>query len=259
MAERTRVLITVKTYPIPSLSHLELVCTAGVLEDGRFVRLYPIDYRYRPYWGWFKKYQWVEAELERNEKDPRPESFKPMHDSVIRPIGEPLSSKQCWAERKRFVLAGGTRTMCALQQQPQRVCSLGIIRPKSVDDFVVKPVARNWKPEWQALFVQQRLFGPNQKPLEKIPYKFSYVFHCEEPGCDGHKMMIEDWEVGQLYRTMRDKYRDEQVALQKVTDKFFGTICAPDIDIHFYVGTILQHGTWVILGAFWPKKTCQNQ
>jgi hypothetical protein len=31
-------------------------------------------------------------------------------------------------------------------------------------------------------------------------------------------------------------------------------MCASNIDTHFFVGTVLSHGTWVILGVFWPKK-----
>ena len=46
--ERMKVLITVKTYPIPSAKYDELVCTAGVREDGSFVRLYPINFRDLP-------------------------------------------------------------------------------------------------------------------------------------------------------------------------------------------------------------------
>ena len=38
-----KVLIVVKTYPIPSARYDELVCTAGVTESGDFVRLYPIQ------------------------------------------------------------------------------------------------------------------------------------------------------------------------------------------------------------------------
>jgi hypothetical protein len=42
---RDKVLITVKTYPTLSRKHGELVCTAGVREDGSRVRLYPIPFR----------------------------------------------------------------------------------------------------------------------------------------------------------------------------------------------------------------------
>jgi hypothetical protein len=67
-------------------------------------------------------------------------------------------------------------------------------------------------------------------------------------------MMIEDWEICELYRKMRDKYEDEAVAINEVKKKFFNQICASDRDTHFFVGTVLKFGSWVILGAFWPKK-----
>ncbi len=252
MAERVKVLVTVKTYPLPSESYGELVCTAGVREDGSFIRLYPIDYRMRPYWQWYKKYQWIELELEKNTKDPRAESYRPV--SEIRPIGEPLATKNRWAERKRYVLGKDVQTMCELQATPQGQCSLGIIRPRQVLDFKVEPTDREWKSGWKNLFQQKLLFGPQQKLLEKIPYTFSYIFKCEDPLCTGHKKMIVDWEVGQLYRTMRDKFRSEEVAIEKVREKFFGQICADGIDTHFFVGTIRKYGQWIILGVFWPKK-----
>ena len=67
-------------------------------------------------------------------------------------------------------------------------------------------------------------------------------------------MMIEDWEIGELYRAMRIKYSDEETAVQKVKEKFYTQVCAANRDTHFFVGTVLQYNSWVILGAFWPKK-----
>lgn len=255
MGEKTKILIIVKTYPLPSESYSELVCTAGVREDGSFIRLYPIDYRYKPYHEWYKKYQWIEVDVEKNEKDPRPESYRPIKGARIRTLGERLKTKNKWAERKKFVFAKGVQIMCELEDQSQTNCSLGIIRPSDVSDFIAEPVERYWKGKWEQLFVQQKLFGPNQKPLEKIPYKFSYVFRCESPDCKGHRKMIEDWEVGQLFRSMRDKFQSEEVAVEKVREKFFDQICADDIDTHFFVGTVLGRGSWIVLGTFWPKKS----
>lgn len=40
--ERKKVLITVATYPLPSRTYEELVCTAGILEDGTWIRIYPV-------------------------------------------------------------------------------------------------------------------------------------------------------------------------------------------------------------------------
>ena len=61
--EKTKVLILVMTYPNPSNSHMETICTAGMTEDGEWVRLYPIDYRYLDPNKQFHKYQWIEIEL----------------------------------------------------------------------------------------------------------------------------------------------------------------------------------------------------
>lgn len=247
-----RVLVTVKTYPLPSITYNELVCTAGIREDGDFIRLYPIDYRYKPYWQWYKKYQWIELKAEKHPHDIRPESFRPI--SEIKPLGPPIDTSNNWGTRKKIVLARGVHTMCFLNKQRQDIVSLGIVRPYKVKNFSYKPTEQKWKPSWLEAMKQLNLFGPYRKPLEKIPYKFSYYFQCEESGCKGHNKIIEDWEVGQLYRSMRDRYRDEKVACEKVKEKFLGGICASDRDTYFFVGTVLKYGTWIITGTFWPRK-----
>lgn len=258
MAEKIRLLVTVKTYPLLSISYMETVCTAGVREDGSFIRLYPIEYRYRASSERYKKYQWIEVEVVRPRGDPRPESYSPAPGSKIRALGGPLPTKDGWAERKRYVLAKGTQTMCALEKLSGQECSLGIIRPKEVEDFIAEPADRDWKPVLMSDLYQLKLFDVERKPLEKIPYKFSYVFKCEDPSCKGHKKMIEDWEVGQLYRRMRDEFRSEERAIEKVKERFLGDVCASDRETHFFVGTTLAYGTWIILGAFWPPKRAEQ-
>ncbi len=43
--DKQRVLITVKTYPTLSRKYGETVCTAGIREDGSWVRIYPVPFR----------------------------------------------------------------------------------------------------------------------------------------------------------------------------------------------------------------------
>jgi predicted HTH transcriptional regulator len=137
--EKKRILITVKTYPHPSATYQELVCTAGVLENGSFIRLYPIDYRYMPYWKWYKKYQWIEVEVIKNDKDSRRESYRPKIDT-IKPVSEPISTKNNWQERKKYVLAKGLQTIEQLNELKSKdKTSLGIIRPKEICDLIIEP------------------------------------------------------------------------------------------------------------------------
>lgn len=254
MSIKLRVLITVKTYPLPSVGHQELVCTAGVTETGDFVRLYPINYRYRPYYELYSKYQWIEVEAERNPKDKRPESYRPLGD--IKLVGKPLKTENFWEERKKYVFGQGVQTMCQLNRLDQTEKSLGIVKLRELKKFDIEETDREWKSEWRGMFEQARLFG-QQKPLEKIPYTYRYEFLCEDPACKGHKMMNEDWEIGEYYRKFRDKHKDEALANEEVRKRFVGVLCGPDVDTHFFVGTVAKWGTWVILGIFWPKKNPQ--
>lgn len=251
---RKKVLITIITYPHPSEVYQELVCTAGVLEDGSFIRLYPIDYRYQPYWQWYEKYQWIEVDVAKHERDPRKESWRPRLDS-IKPIGDRIPSDNNWGKRKAFVFAKGTQTIEQLRDAYDTdYTSLGIVRPAEVLDFSYKSVSPNWKAGQQRALMQKRLFGPDQKPLEKIPFEFSYKFRCEEDRCRGHTMMIADWEVGRLYIRMRNKHGNSNRAAEDVRNKFLFQMCAPERDPHFFVGTVFPYNTWIILGVFWPKR-----
>jgi hypothetical protein len=62
-AEKIKILITVKTYLTISKKYGELCCTAGVKEDGSWIRIYPIPFRLLEYNKRYKKYQWLEAKV----------------------------------------------------------------------------------------------------------------------------------------------------------------------------------------------------
>jgi hypothetical protein len=138
---KTKVLITVMTYPHPSRGYQELVCTAGITENDEWVRLYPIDYRYRPRSQQFRKYQWVEIDLlPRGDKnDRRKESRKPILDS-LQVLGEPLSTKNGWRERREIIDRMPTYTVKQLRalHETERT-SLGIVRPTRVLDLKIEP------------------------------------------------------------------------------------------------------------------------
>lgn len=83
---KERILIVVKAYPTLSGRYAELVCTAGFREDGSWVRIYPIPFRSLKNDKRFKKYQWIEIDLQKNLKDSRPESYRPIDIDNIKPL-----------------------------------------------------------------------------------------------------------------------------------------------------------------------------
>jgi hypothetical protein len=246
-----RVLIAVKTYPVPSKKYKEIVCTAGVREDGVWVRIFPVPFRQKDAKEQYKKYQWIEFDAIKSKNDPRPESFSPTGEIIPKEI---IDTAKNWQERKKYIRAGGTSTMCSLDKTQQKTKSLGIIKPKEVLDFWWEKTSDKWDSGKEAILLQGDLFDEKLiKPLEKIPYLFRYKFTCHEPGCKGHDKMIEDWEVMQLFRSMRDKH-GEEAGLVKVKQKFLGEICGMEKDTHFITGTMLKNGRWTLIGTFWPKK-----
>ena len=257
--QTTKVLITVMTYPHPSRGYQELVCTAGVTDSGEWIRLYPVDYRYRQRHQQFKKYQWIEVALgpKGAGNDNRKESRRPDLDSIIL-IGEPLSTRDKWLDRRAIIdpLPHFTRNELIGLHERDRT-SLGIVRPTRVLDLVIRPGSSQWKPEWQSLFSQLTLFDPPQKPLRRIPFTFHYVFECEDSSGKPHTAMCEDWELGVLFLNEAQRLESDQAAAQSVRDKFLGELCRDDKDTRFFMGTHFPYNTWLVLGVFWPPKDRQ--
>ena len=257
---KTRILINVMTYPHPSQEYQELVCTAGVTKEAEWVRLYPVDYRYRPRPQRFHKYQWIEVELaeQGSGNDNRKESRRPKLDS-IRILGEPLSTKNRWRARRDIIDRLPVHTVNQLRDlYKQDGTSLGVVRPTRVLNLEIQHAAREWKPEQQGVLQQFRLFGPPPKPLTKLPFRFSYVFECED-STKPHNAMIADWELGVLYLNEVDRLGDEKKAAESVKGKFLDQLCSSDRDTRFFMGTVFPYNTWIVLGVFWPPKVHQME
>lgn len=248
----TKVLITVMTYPRPSKKYQETLCTAGITESGEWVRLYPVNYRYRPYHQKFKKWQWIEIALSPRGYggDQRAESREP-DLSTLRICGQALSTKGAWKERRAIIDGMPHHTVKELEAlyESSRV-SLGIVRPKRILDLKATKVAHEWPAKFLALLSQMWLFG-EQKPLRKLPYKFQYVFECEDSH-KAHQVMNEDWELGVLFLKELERKGSEKAAVASIKEKFFGEMCRKDKDTRFFMGTRHPYNEWLVIGTFWP-------
>jgi len=207
---RLKILITVKTYPIPSKTYDELVCTAGVTENGDFIRLYPINFRDLPFSQQYKKYQWIEVMAAKHVgRDVRKESYRPDCDS-IQTIGERIATKNGdWSERAHYVLKNKADSMEHLNTcRKKDRTSLGIFKPDKVEELVISEDNPEWKPAFLQELRQARLWETRQaskEPPRKVPFKFHFHFKCDDKRCNGHNMMIEDWEVGALFWNIVDR------------------------------------------------------
>jgi hypothetical protein len=247
-----KVLITVRTYPTPAYKGLEVSCTAGITDTNKWIRLFPLPYRYLASDKKFKKYQWIEVSTKK-ANDPRPESYNLDRDS-IKIISESLPTKDNWKARKEIVLPLKSHCLCCLQKQRDSYGSptIGIFKPRSITAFKIEKSEPKWTPEQEAKLKQLSFF--DNKPaneLEKIPYTFSYNFTCDEPNCPGHELMCTDWEMGQSYRAWTKLYGTNWQSKFRYR---YETEMILENETYFYVGTMHDHPqSWIIIGLFYPK------
>ncbi|MDH8702631.1 hypothetical protein M2138_001999 [Dysgonomonadaceae bacterium PH5-43] len=262
----TKVLIAVKTYPALSEKYEELVCTAGFREDGTWIRIYPVSFRKLDYVNQYKKWQWIEVDLVKNTSDFRPESYRPYSKDSTITVLNTIGTENGWAKRKEIVLNNVHNNLSKLIEKAKADndgTSLAIIKPKEIKDFIWESCEREWNPaklaKIEASQKQLNLFEETKKLFtvaKKLPYKFSYVFTTEDD--IERTLMIEDWELGQLYwNCLKSSDGDEGLACKKVKQKYFDELT--NKDLHFFLGTTRQFhkiapNPFIIIGAFYPPK-----
>lgn len=272
MLEKKRIYILVKTYPTISEQYSELVCTAGVLEDGSWIRLYPMPFRLLNDDQRYPKYTWVEVKAERNISDFRPESYRP---DISTMVVEPKSKKVNWDERRRVIFKNkqvhtNLQRLIGEAKSPSKT-SLAVFKPSKILDFVIEADGRDWDPKklasLQTHSKQLNLFKTIEeieeefRAVQKVPYKFSYRF--EDDSGKRSKMMVEDWEIGMLYRNCLSRAdNDEAVATAKVKEKYLDTFLKRDL--YFFLGTTKQFhniapNPFIIIGVFYPPIPSPNQ
>jgi hypothetical protein len=262
---RMRIVPVVKAYPvIDPVSQTEAVCVAGISMEAPYhwVRLFPLDYRGLVYAKRFKKYEVISLEVNKSAKDSRPESYAPVLDSIER--GEFIGTDGgTWRRRLPYFDAIQDESMCEIQRRQKREGkSLGVFRPEEVSDLRVAEAEAGFAASQRALLDQASLLGDRlgdetRSALEPLPVKARFHYRCSDAKCGGHKQSLIDWELGALYRTLRDKNGDdEQVIQRKIREKFFEDYCGSAHDTRFITGSMLKHpGSFLILGLVHPKRT----
>lgn len=140
--------------------------------------------------------------------------------------------------------------------------SLATFKPTKFLKFIVEKDEEDWSPVYEELKKQKSLFPADNEAEEKkvqirkVPYKFYYQFEDDEG--KQSKLMIEDWEIGQLYwNALKKAGNDEKVALQKVRIKY-ETVFFTEKDLYLFLGTTKKHhntskNPFVIIGVFYPR------
>lgn len=208
------------------------------------------------------KYNWIELELRKRKDDFRPESHSPLYydfrDIVVH--GK-IDTKDGWAVRRHYCtnrVYTSLRKLLADSREPGNV-SLATFKPTAIIAFEIEEeINKDWKDEWKELRKQGDLFQQDKEPeilIPKLPYKFYYRFKDEE-GIES-RLMIEDWEIGALFWRCLREYKSEEIALEKVREKYESEFLN-EKDIYLFLGTTKEwhmrraKNPFVIIGVFYP-------
>lgn len=268
--ERKRVFIVVKTYPTISKKYAELVCTAGVLEDGSWIRLYPMPFRKLDIDQKYKKYSWIEIDVERNTSDFRAETYRPCNLGTVTVEEEQKQGRKApWTLRRSIIFKNKkiyTNLEELIKEARTDKTSLAVFKPNKILGFTWEETERDWdKDKLKLLEAESRQLSLFQtleelerefQVVKKVPYKFSYRFQDDSGKIS--KMMIEDWEIGMLFfNCLKRADNNENEAILKVKDKYFTEFL--NRDLYFFLGTTKEFhnvapNPFIIVGLFYPPK-----
>lgn len=266
-----KILILVKTYPNKSNKYVETVCTAGIREDGSWVRIFPVQFRLYANDQKYAKYQWIECRCYKASSDLRPESHHidiDLDKSII--LDKKIGTEDNWEFRRRAILDKAkvfTRFAELHELVDSNLGSLAVFKPASVKLKCEKIKVDNASKEvtdCSSNMIQFDLFHDKDwqkalKRVEPIPYDFKYEIVDADGKMATHKIL--DWELGTLFFKEKKRLKSEELARESVKQKY-GIEFLNDrkVDLYLYMGTMLQFqkrhmpNPWTIIGvAPFPK------
>ncbi|KKM00396.1 hypothetical protein LCGC14_1804850 [marine sediment metagenome] len=259
---KEKILILVKAYPERSTKYGSAICMAGITEEYKWVRLYPIEFDYFKKKLKFKKFEWIEAEIKRaNEKLMRKESYK-VRQHTIKSVDDSLASikgsksirENIWKRRIDIIKNIQDESVYQLREKwSNDKTSLGLIKPNLIDFRFRKPIEKI-KIEKEKL-IQKSINGEKKYISDKIEHFISYKFKCNDSKCmcskkgKFHDMTCEDWELFEAIRKWQYPAKEKE---EKIQDRFFNWMKSRDF--YFCLGMISTYPTWVIIGLLYPPQ-----
>lgn len=238
------------------------MCTAGITEDGKWIRLYPVPFRYLEYGKQYPKFSWIRVKVKKPSNDHRPDSFKIDAESIeiTHKLGTSLRE---WSERNGIIVPTVSPSLeYLIEQQSTSKYSLGIFKPKTIIDleYIPNKNSKSSRVNKNEFLSQLGIF--DEKPpsdLEPMTYNFYFTYICDDPNCSKvHRTLIIDWEIFAAFRRFKRQYGEAR-ALAAIRDKYLKEVCGPARDTYFIVGTDHRFNNFMIIGVYWPPANLTGQ
>jgi hypothetical protein len=254
--ERAKVLIWGKTYPELSSRYAETVCTGGCREDGKPIRLYPVPLRYLEDEQKYSLYDWIDVPIERNRRDPRPESYK-IRGENIHLVSKVSTDADGWRQRRESIFRDTSwhyKSLAGLKADEMRSSkSIGLVTPGEIRDVCVIRKSDRERQEYESKMAQIQnqtdIFRPEYKSLEFLPFEVRLRWHCAEPCPECHRsphdMKVLDWGLLELAR--REGWEKARQRLETISN-------IREYDFRLFMGNFRLHPkNFGIIGLWYPK------
>lgn len=255
-----RILVLGMTYPSYSRTYTENVCTGGIdAETCELVRIHPVPRRYLDPQSQFKTFQWIEARVAKHPRDPRPESLRIDPHSIE--LGDVIPSSNP-GERRRW-LDDSPHQVASVKELKERQkrdgTSLGILRPKSIEEPCIRRRSqrerREWKEKEKEVLAQENLFGERFKPLDFPELKFIFSWTCDSSHCTKpHSMSLHEWGLHELARKYDNPDEREEKVLQAMRRRLNG-----NYDHYLFLGSFrTKQFNFGLMGMYSARRISQT-
>ncbi|WP_129590643.1 hypothetical protein [Sanguibacter massiliensis] len=254
---RIDVMILVKATPQPSKTYGDTVCVAGMaLNPARWVRLYPVPFRYIPAESRFPKYTIVNVKVRSAGSDTRHESLKIDAESID--IGAQAKTKAARAAHLFDLPDLSTCEVVRMVKTDIHSSSLAKVRPVDADELIFSEHGP-WSVKQQANLDQflsaGALFGPADQPLLVPPrWKVQLRYRCSDRACPGHTQRILDWELTAFQSKLRAPTDEERKAA--IRRNFLERPFGDSKDSQIFIGNQenpVVRDRFTVLGMFYPE------
>jgi hypothetical protein len=235
-----------------------------MLESGELIRLFPVPFRHIAEEHQFRKWQWIDAKVEKARGDHRPESYSIKVDTIL--PGATVPTNKEWMARRgllsKLKLFGSFDDIVSHQAETRS--SLALLKPIRVLGLDIEPVSNpDWTDDEIAKLEQEQkqggLFDEDKhslRRLRKLPFDFYYRYECaSETGKVFFRHKLVDWEVGALFWNCKSNYGN--MWEEKFRNKL--EVSIPSNDLMFLMGN--QHrfqDQWLLISLIYPPHAKQG-
>jgi hypothetical protein len=238
--EEAKALIIGRASPEPSKKHIETVCTGGITEDGKLLRLYPIPLRYLEKGSKYKLWTWARFEVQKNPSDKRKESYR-VRDGSIQVLGEITDDAEKFSLLEKAIVID-RETLDDLYHKDWT--SIGVVEIELMD-FFKSAQKKDW--EKDKPYIKQFNLYTQVKPLEQLPIEMRVKFRCKNNlNCKSHESALIGWQYMEAFRRFRDKYGSGDRAFEEIRNAIRSRFANTQKRAFALMGTHHRYGSWMV-------------